>query len=145
MSFEGRQIDFREADRRYDELKQQYDAGVLDADAFDTQLRELMIQDRQGRWWAKTRETGRWMYYEGNAWVPGTPSDPDYRQGMSNLEPQAQTQLDSPFAAVAGLGPLKAEYGINKVRRTLLLGCGLPFCLILGIPLLLLVHIQTRQ
>jgi hypothetical protein len=33
----------------------------------------MMVQDAEGRWWAKHRETGEWHYYDGNAWVRGTP------------------------------------------------------------------------
>src|SRR5215212_1990506 len=32
-----------------------------------------MVQDEEGRWWAKHGETGRWNYFDGSTWVEGTP------------------------------------------------------------------------
>ncbi len=73
----GREIDFQEADRRYAELKRQWEAGALDAEDFDAQLKQMMVRDDRGVWWAKSRKTGDWHYHDGRAWVRGTP--PSYR------------------------------------------------------------------
>lgn len=51
-----------------------------------------MVQDAEGRWWAKHRETGEWHYYDGNAWVRGTP--PGYQPlgwGFRQTEPDGTT------------------------------------------------------
>ena len=74
MDFKGHELDFQEADRRYAELKRQLDAGVISTEEFDAQRRQLMVQDVEGRWWAKSRKTGEWNYHDGSAWVRGTPS-----------------------------------------------------------------------
>ncbi len=47
-----------------------------------------MVQDAQGRWWAKHRETGEWHYYDGNAWVPATP--PGYETETVQEQPPVQ-------------------------------------------------------
>ena len=73
-----REVNFQEADRRYIELKRQLDAGTISTEEFDAQLRQLMVQDQEGRWWAKSRKTGEWNYHDGSAWVRGTP--PGYQQ-----------------------------------------------------------------
>jgi hypothetical protein len=52
-------MDFREADRRYAELKRQYQAGSLSAQQLDEQRRQLLVLDDEGRWWAKSRESGQ--------------------------------------------------------------------------------------
>ena len=62
MDFEERKINFQDADRRYAELKRQYDAGAISTEEFDTQLRKLRVQDDEGRLWAKSRETGEWHW-----------------------------------------------------------------------------------
>lgn len=69
----GPEIGFREADRRFAEAKRQLDAGSISSEEFDAQRRRLMVQDDEGRWWAKARETGEWNFHDGSAWVPGTP------------------------------------------------------------------------
>ncbi len=74
MDFKKSKMDFREADRRYAELKRQHDAGTIDDKEFDTQLKEqLMVRDDKNRWWVKSRKTGEWHYNDGSTWVPGTP------------------------------------------------------------------------
>src|SRR5215203_1928869 len=73
MDFREREMGFREADRRYAELKGQLDAGTISTEEFDAQRQRLMVQDDEGRWWAKSRKTGEWNYHDGSAWVRGTP------------------------------------------------------------------------
>jgi hypothetical protein len=66
---------FAEIDQKYLELKQQFDAGILNDAEFDEALKALMIQDEQGRWWAKARDTGQWNYYDAvtQNWTASTP------------------------------------------------------------------------
>jgi hypothetical protein len=73
MDGKGLEIAFREADRRFAETKRQFDAGNISGEEFDAQRWRLMVQDDEGRWWAKSRKTGEWNYHDGNAWVRGTP------------------------------------------------------------------------
>jgi hypothetical protein len=81
-------VDFREVDRRYIDLKRQYDNGDLSAEEFDAQLEQMMVQDDEGRWWAKSRQTGIWHYYDGSTWVRGTP--PDYETSTIRGRPPEQ-------------------------------------------------------
>jgi formylglycine-generating enzyme required for sulfatase activity len=68
-------MDYAQVDRRYDELKREYLAGSFSSEAFDEALTEMMIQDDQERWWAKSRETGQWHYYDEDRdkWVQADP------------------------------------------------------------------------
>jgi hypothetical protein len=71
-------IEFQEADQRYIDLKQRYDNGDLSTEEFRAQLEQTMVQDAEGRWWAKHRETGEWNYFDGGAWIRDTP--PGYEE-----------------------------------------------------------------
>lgn len=107
MPAREREIDFREADRRYAELKGQLDTGTISTGEFDAQLRQLMIQDQQGRWWAKSRGTGEWMCHDGDAWVPGTPpdyqrSEPGYQKDSYTARPDRGPEPDGPVAQPSG-------------------------------------------
>ena len=84
MDPEAQRINFDEADRRYAELKRRYDAGEVSDEGFDEQRRSLMVRDEKGRWWAKSRKTGEWHYYDGNVWVNATPP---YEPSKSSREP----------------------------------------------------------
>jgi hypothetical protein len=66
-------VDFREVDRRYAEIKRRHEAGTLTDEEFDEQLKQLMVQDQEDRWWVKSRTTGDWHYYDGTTWIKETP------------------------------------------------------------------------
>ena len=78
MVFRKHEIGFREADRRYAELKGQHEVGSISDEEFDAQLKQIMVQDDEYRWWAKSRNTGEWHYHDGSRWVRDTP--PIYQQ-----------------------------------------------------------------
>ena len=72
MDFREREEKFREADRRYAELKRQLDAESISDEEFEAERQRLMVLN-EGHWWAKSRETGDWHYHDGSAWIRGTP------------------------------------------------------------------------
>lgn len=67
-------MDFREAERRYLDLRRRYDAGDLSVTEFDRAREQLKVQDARGRWWVKGRQGDQWYYHDGSAWTPGTPA-----------------------------------------------------------------------
>jgi hypothetical protein len=105
---EGGKMDFQEAERRYAELKRQFEAGTIGADEFNAQRQQSMVQDDEGRWWAKSPVNDEWNYYDGSAWVSGTP--PGYQEVTS--EP-----TDSPAQTLSPPHPKGAENRENERRR----------------------------
>jgi hypothetical protein len=113
MDFRGRETGFREADRRFTETKRQFDAGSISDEEFDAQRRRLMVQDDEGRWWAKSRMTGDWNYHDGNAWIRGTPpgyqpppepsteSAPDRRSRLEQGERLPSSRANLPDSALS--------------------------------------------
>ncbi len=67
---------FAETEAEYRRLKAQFDAGALSEADFKARLRDLMIEDDQGRWWIIGHETGQWYVSDGEQWVPGEPPRP---------------------------------------------------------------------
>lgn len=47
-------------------------------------LEELSVQDAEGRWWAKHRESGEWHFFDGDTWVPDVP--PGYQGAAPDPE-----------------------------------------------------------
>jgi adenine/guanine/hypoxanthine permease len=88
-------MDFHAVDRRYAELKHQHDSGTLSTEEFDAQLEQLRVQDDQGHWWTKSRETGGWHYHDGDTWVQGTP--PAYRSSPQTLSAESAPVLGGFF------------------------------------------------
>ncbi len=115
-------MDFREADRRFPELKRQLDAGTISTEEFDAQLRQLMVRDDEGRWWAKSRKTGEWNYHDGSAWVRDTP--PGYQppptlpaESTPDLQSQPKQGEGLPLSQTAlGSGPTQGQ-SREKQRR----------------------------
>ncbi len=135
MGFREREIDFQEADRRYAELKLQRDVGTISDEEFDAQRRQLMVQDEEGRWWAKSLKTGGWNYHDGNTWRRGTP--PGYQPSPTppaKSTPDRQSQFEqgeqssSPRTSLPGAAPVQDQNGEKRRRgvpRGVAAGAGL--------------------
>lgn len=76
-------MDFSQAEERFAELQARIRRGeALSEDQYQEELAKLMVQDDSGVFWSLEPGTGRWLYFNGTEWVPGTPPKP---------EPAAQT------------------------------------------------------
>ena len=98
---------FAEVDRQYASMKEQWQSGMLTDEAFDEALKGMMIQDEQGRWWAKARDTGQWNYYDNasQAWVPAAPPS-------AAPPPVAPPSAPAPMAAEQqSYAPMPQSYG----------------------------------
>lgn len=84
---EDQGVDFREVDRRYAELKQRQESGGLTQEEFDEQLKQLMVQDEEGRWWVKSRSAGEWYYHDGTDWIKDMPPGYEPLQGGPSTTP----------------------------------------------------------
>lgn len=64
---------FREAEIKYNELKEKREKGEITKEEFIAELQKLMVKDEKGRLWALGTSSGRWHYYDGSKWVPAEP------------------------------------------------------------------------
>ncbi len=87
------QDQYRQAEDKYFRLRGQFDTGRLSQDEFDAALRELMIQDSQGRYWMLGADSGKWYYYDGAKWILGDPY------------PGAAPRPNAPISAVPRAAP----------------------------------------
>jgi hypothetical protein len=132
LTLEGGKVDFQEAERRYADLKRQFDAGTIGVDDFNAERQRLMVQDDEGRWWAKNPNNDEWNYYDGSAWVPGTPPDyqeatpepinsaeqtpsPSHPEGVDNRENGRQTVLPWMPAGLAAMAVVGIALGWTLV------------------------------
>ncbi len=67
---------FEEAFNEYERLKAAYEAGDMDAAAFDTAVSRLQVVGQDGRHWRIGALTGDWYRAEGGVWVPDNPQRP---------------------------------------------------------------------
>ncbi len=64
---------FQRAEDEYFKLKGQATMGRITHEQFEAKLRELMVQDTQGRYWMIGADTGKWYVHNGQAWVEAQP------------------------------------------------------------------------
>lgn len=70
-------IDITHIEERYVALRRAFDAGEMDAEAFQAAVDELQTQDDYGRYWVIGAQTGEWYYYDGVQWTQADPRDAD--------------------------------------------------------------------
>ena len=64
---------FQKAEDEYFRLKGQLTAGRITREQFDAAIKELMVQDAQGRWWMLGADSGKWYVHDGTTWVEAQP------------------------------------------------------------------------
>lgn len=67
-------MDFVTAEEKFQELQARIRRGEpLSEDQYQEELAKLMVQDEAGVFWSLEPGTGRWLYFNGTEWMPGTP------------------------------------------------------------------------
>lgn len=96
-------MDFKQAEKRFQQLKARFAAGTLSEPEFKTQLEELMVQDEQGTWWMIGYETGLWYRHDGKEWVQMDPPG-SLSQKPTPAVTSTQNKLSNRFwvAGIAG-------------------------------------------
>lgn len=91
-------MDFYQAEDRFRELQKQIQrGGSLTQQEYEEELQKLMVQDQDGTFWCPDPETGRWLYFNGTDWAPGTPPH------EARVAPQGRTA--PPIEAPEGTAP----------------------------------------
>jgi hypothetical protein len=66
-------MDFGEAEARYSELQRDLRRKAISQETFHQEVAKLMVQDREGKYWAVDPDGGRWLYHDGQNWIPALP------------------------------------------------------------------------
>lgn len=67
-------MDFVTAEEKFQELQARIRRGEpMSEDQYQEELAKLMVQDESGVFWSLEPGTGRWLYFNGTEWVPGSP------------------------------------------------------------------------
>lgn len=74
-------MDFQDLQRRYDELREQFDAGEINEQEFKDEIEGLQTKDEQGHFWTIGAQSGKWYRYDGRRWVQETPVPMTRHQG----------------------------------------------------------------
>ncbi len=66
-------LTFKEAEKRYTEIKNLYDSGKIEKQEFKSLLKELIVKDKDGKIWTIGEKSGKWYYLNNGKWVEGIP------------------------------------------------------------------------
>lgn len=64
---------FRATETQYNELKERHQRGELDAQEVKAELKRLMLQDEDGKYWMLGGKSGKWYVHDGNQWQESDP------------------------------------------------------------------------
>ncbi|MBI4672568.1 MAG: hypothetical protein HY741_12995 [Chloroflexi bacterium] len=67
---------FTKVEEEYFRLRGKLAAGRITREQFDAALKDLMVQDAQGRYWMLGADSGKWFVHDGQAWVEAQPGVP---------------------------------------------------------------------
>lgn len=78
---------FRQAERRFRQLTDAYNAGRMDGDSYRAALGEIRVTDAEGNLWMLQEGSGAWHRWTGNGWMAASPyrgTAPTPGQGKSS-------------------------------------------------------------
>lgn len=104
-------IDFTEAENQFRELQARVQRGEpLTEDQYQEELAKLMVQDDHGVFWSLEPGTGRWLFFNGTEWVPGTPPRPapPVEAAPVSAPPAQQAAVALPTTEAHGVEPAPA-------------------------------------
>lgn len=64
---------FKNVEKEFEKLKDEFKRKRLSEPNFKKRLKELRLQDQDGRFWTIGAQTGKWYYFDGNDWIESRP------------------------------------------------------------------------
>ncbi len=100
-------MDFSQAEEKFRELQARVQRGEpLTEEQYQEEMQRLMVQDDHGVFWSLEPGTGRWLYFNGTEWVPGTPP-----RSAPPSAPTATVPIETQAAGGMDLGPSTSAEG----------------------------------
>jgi hypothetical protein len=64
---------FKNVEKEFQQLRDEFNRKQLSEPDFKKKLKELRLQDQDGRFWTIGAQTGKWYYFDGNDWIESNP------------------------------------------------------------------------
>jgi hypothetical protein len=110
---------YKQVEDEYFVLRGKLETKRINREQFEAALKELMVQDAQGRWWMLQPDSGRWYVHEGQSWVEANPY-PGANQAAS-AAPRPTTLPESGQSIAVAPLPAPKTRGIGYGR---IITCG---------------------
>ncbi len=88
-------MNFQEAEKAYQDLRDQYSAGKLSSTDFEEQVSKLKLQDTDGKWWQIGVQSGDWYMHDGQKWSKARPPISVESPVSPAAPPEAETEATS--------------------------------------------------
>jgi len=72
---------FKDTEESFEELKKKFRQGVISREEFIDQLKNLRLEDDEGRFWMIGAQSGKWYYLDGKNWIRSDP--PSFEEGKA--------------------------------------------------------------
>lgn len=64
---------FKNAEKEFQQLREEFNRKRLSEPDFKMKLKELRLQDQDGKFWTIGARTGKWYYFDGDDWIEAKP------------------------------------------------------------------------
>ncbi len=95
-------LGFQKVEDEYLRLKGQFALGRITSEQFDAALKELMVQDAQGRYWLIGADSGKWYMHDGTDWVEAQPPTTDVSITPTEIQIPARQSSRTLLIAIGG-------------------------------------------
>jgi hypothetical protein len=108
---------FRATEAQYDELKEKHRRGELTAPEVKAELKRLMLQDEDGKYWMLGGKSGKWYVHDGVQWQEGDPYEQfkpfelEQEQIFPDISSSADEQEQEPVISTSGEYVISMEAG----------------------------------
>ena len=90
-------LKFKKIEEQYNIIKSRLKNGEINTDEMKAELKDLMIQDDDGRYWMIGSKSGKWYVYDGSTWVEDNPFQGQVEEEAPRVEEPQQRQETQPF------------------------------------------------
>ncbi len=112
---------FRRAEEEYFILRGKFDTGRIGKNLFELALKDMSVQDTQGRWWMIGADSGNWYMHDGKAWIQADPSHAEVVQTPTKPLPRT----------LPGSSSIQSG-GSNKIPLVAAIGCVVILCVVIA-------------
>jgi hypothetical protein len=108
---------FKATETQYNELKEKHRRGELTAQEVKGELKRLMLQDEDGKYWMLGGKSGKWYVHDGTQWQEGDPYEQfkpielELEEGFSDIPGAAGEQEQGPVISASGEYDISMEAG----------------------------------
>jgi len=109
---------FKNVEKEFKRLRKKFRQKNISEIEFKKRLKDLRLQDQNGRFWTIGAQTGRWYYFDGNDWVESKPPSLQEKKAIC-VHCGFENDLENEACAYCGESIKEEEFSCPKCGRRL--------------------------